>query len=118
MARVKPQQGIQLGGLIVKTGLDHLDQKVLLGALLEIKSLISKDKINSWQSAALGEFNKNSKLKVHFKQKPDLEILNTLKNLGFCWDKENASWIGFSEIKFISSLVEPFFGKVERVFGD
>ena len=100
---------IELGGLIVKAGLDDFSANTLLGALLSLKDQANNENIcESWTQTGGEAFQKDTfdkiPLTLHFKEKPTPETRDTLKNAGLKWNPLRNEWEGFVRADQVQNL--------------
>lgn len=98
-----------LGKLIFEAGIANLDEKALVGALLEISEK-SKDESNikNWQKYYEESKTAKNKYKnafaISFKSPPDTETKEKLKEIDFKWNKFRMEFYGFAEEENLKKL--------------
>ncbi len=120
---------IELGGLIVKAELEELNNNALLGALLSLKSSISKNEtlIKEWTEQGAQAFealdqNKSTgsdktPVVITFKSEPQRELKSQLRDLNFKWNPFRKEWYGYGNIHELKSRIKPAHGTVESCDG-
>lgn len=102
----------ELGGLVEKAKLDHLNSNQLYGALLQIKKQAENPStLKEWEHIGGAAFNKESKEKgdaiiVTFTDKPSLEIRKQLREFGLKWNSFREEWQGICHINIIEDFVK------------
>tara|TARA_R110002096_G_scaffold425908_1_gene635007 strand:+ start:4054 stop:4494 length:441 start_codon:yes stop_codon:yes gene_type:complete len=88
----------KLGGMIVKAGLDVLEDDEIIGLLFEQKdALIKNDDVKrEWRELGLEASRKSEKVGVivKFTDKPDEEITKKLKAEQLRWNRISKQWEG------------------------
>lgn len=102
---------IELGGLISKAELEHLNEATLLGALLEIKEKLSNESINSWtlkgEKALQNDREINFQpLIISFETEPTLDIKNMLRENRFRWNAFRKEWYGHGKKDQMDQLLK------------
>jgi len=106
--KARTHQLIENGGLITKTGLDHLPTNALYGALLSLKEQINDNDqiIAAWIVKGDKAFNAEKKtftpVICKFASEPIKEIRDSIRSLGLRWNKFRQEWYG--NIQNISAL--------------
>jgi hypothetical protein len=120
---------IELGGLIVKAELEELNNNTLLGALLSLKSSISKNEtlINEWTEQGAKTFealDQNQTIGadktpavITFKSEPQRELKSQLRDLNFKWNPFRKEWYGYGNLHELKSLIKPANGTIESCDG-
>jgi len=110
---------IELGGLLVKANLDHIDAKTLYGALLTLQSQAENSTIlTQWSKQgqiAFAEKNKADNtipLVVQFQNKPSPEARTALRALGLRWNSIRQEWQGITQPEPVQNAAKEFGGKV------
>lgn len=108
-----------LGRLIVKAQISHMDSEALIGALLEISEMAKDDKnISSWKEKAQ-KHKANDKtgkaITISFKKQPEAEIREKLKELNFKWHAFRKEYYGFCEKDAVSDLLKNHECKIETI---
>lgn len=99
--KIRTRRLIELGGIVVKAKMDHLDADLLLGALIYAKEQLSDIPNLDQAYAKLGAiaFKKakglRDKVVVRFKDKPDTSIRQKIRSLGLKWDYKAQEWHGY-----------------------
>ena len=123
--KIRTRRLIELGGLVAKAELDHLNNNTLLGALLFIKSgSHQKENIDLWTEQGARSFEESkSKIKtkeekipliITFKSEPTRETKSQLRDLKFKWNPFRKEWYGYGAESDILDLVKDIGGSVER----
>ena len=88
----------KLGGMIVKAGLDTLNDEEIIGLLFEQKDALAKNKNvrQEWYERGIKALKKAEKVGmiVKFLDKPDAEITKKLKAEKFRWNRISKQWEG------------------------
>jgi len=109
----------ELGGLVEKAKLDHLNSNQLYGALLQIKRQADNPSmLKEWEHIGGAAFNKDSKEKgeaiiVTFADKPSLETRKQLREFGLKWNSFREEWQGICHVENIESLVKEHNGTID-----
>ena len=110
---------IELGGLLVKANLDHIDAKTLYGALLTLQPQAENSTIlTQWSKQGEIAFIEKNKadnavpLVVQFQNKPSPEARTALRALGLRWNSIRQEWQGITQPEPVQNTVEKFGGKV------
>ncbi len=116
---------IELGGLIVKAELEELNNNTLLGALLSLKSSISKNEtlINEWTEQGAKTFEAldqnqtigadKTPVIITFKAEPSRELKSQLRDLNFKWNPFRKEWYGYGDSYALKFLLKPSGGRIE-----
>lgn len=102
---------IEIGKLIVKSGLDELENDVLLGLLLEIKErAVDAKTMQSWAHRGAAAFAKENRGKtpviVKFSTKPDQEIRYKIQDLGLKWNAIRGEWQGYVDLSALKEFLQ------------
>jgi hypothetical protein len=98
--RMRTRHLIEVGGLIVKAGLDHLPTNTLYGALLSLSSSLERDASikDEWTKLGKMEFDREQKNKhpviLKFNKQPDSELRQIIRNHGLKWNRVRQEWYG------------------------
>ena len=98
--KVRTRRLIELGGLIAKAQLDHLETKTLYGALLDICQHLNINPATQERWAHQGgaafahEAPKTTAVMVRFEEKPTPETRTRLRALGLKWNALRQEWQG------------------------
>lgn len=116
--RVK--QFAEIGKLAFDADIDRLDRKLLLGAFLEISSLLTNtERTNQWYVLANNfeseKENLGQALIIAFDDLPSEAVRSKLKDLKFKWNKFRGEYYGYGDKKIVSSLLESCKCKIEIV---
>ncbi len=117
--RERTRKLIELGGLLVKAKLDHLDVKTLYGALLTLQpQAANSTTLTQWSKqgqTAFADKNKGDNtmpLVVQFPDKPSPEARTALRALGLRWNSIRQEWQGITQPEPVQNTVKQFGGKV------
>ena len=108
--KMRTRHLIEIGGLIVKAGIDHLPINVLYGALLSLSETLNTNETikSSWATKGTSAFNKEKKEKtaliLKFTEQPSTEIRDSIRNYGLRWNKFRSEWYG--QVNDVSALKE------------
>ena len=121
--KIRTRRLIELGGLVVKAALDHLNNNTLLGALLFLKrESHQKENIDLWTEHGAQSFeeskhktNKEEKIPliITFKSEPTRETKSQLRDLKFKWNPFRKEWYGYGIESEILDAVKDIGGSVE-----
>jgi hypothetical protein len=110
---------IELGGLISKAKLDHLDTKTLYGALLSLQPQVENTStVAQWSKQGQVAFmDKNAEnnavpIIVQFQEKPSEEARTVLRSLGLRWNSIRQEWQGITQPEPVQKAAKQFGGKV------
>lgn len=108
-----------LGRLLIKTQISHLDSEALIGALLAISEMAKDEKnISLWKEKAQ-KHKANDKtgnaITISFKNPPDFEVREKLKELNFKWNSFRGEYYGFSKKDEVSDLLKNHECKIEMI---
>ena len=122
--RQRTRNLIELGGLIAKAGLDELESKTLLGALLSLsKEKDNLEVLKTWAETGQKAFADGPKadgavpLILQFKDKPSQEARSAVRALGLRWNAIRQEWQGRGSVDVAQALAETYGGTV-TVMGD
>ena len=109
-----------IGKLAYQANIDQIDEKVLLGAFLEISKNINEEKISSWKIAAEKFSNTQSKednqtFSISFVEDPSLEIKKKLKEMKFQWNRFRKEFYGKCRKPDIENLLKDCKFKIEEI---
>ena len=99
--KMRTRHLIEVGGLVVKAGLDHLPTNTLYGALLSLKNNLEHNNSiqEEWTNSGKAAFDKEEKNKtaviLKLPQKPSLEIRNHIRSHGLKWNHLREEWYGY-----------------------
>lgn len=117
--RERTRKLIELGGLLVKAKLDHLDAKTLYGALLTLQPQAENPTLlTQWSKQGQTAFADKNKadntmpLIVQFPDKPSPEARTALRALGLRWNSIRQEWQGITQREPVQNAVKQFGGKV------
>ena len=108
--KMRTRHLIEIGGLVVKAGLDHLPANTLYGALISLNDeLKSNDNIRSaWNSKGNAAFNKEKQDKtpviLKFETEPNSDIRDFIRSCGLHYNRFRHEWYTFID-KIIYSVV-------------
>ena len=110
---------IELGGLLAKAKLDHLDSRTLYGALLTIQPQAGNaTTLTQWSKQGQTAFADKNKadnaipLVVQFQDKPSPEARTAMRALGLRWNSIRQEWQGITQIEAVQNTAKQFGGKV------
>ncbi len=113
---------IEVGGLVVKAGLDHLPTNTLYGALLSLATTLETDKSarDEWTRIGKAKFEQEERLKhkviLTFEQQPSSEIRQIIRNHGLKWNRVRSEWYGeVSDIDALKGELDTTEYKVEQI---
>ncbi len=119
--KIRDSHLIQLGKLIQKAGIEHLEMTTLFGALSFIKDAISDPK-NKQDWTEKGEFllkeaspKKGGYLVVTLPADSPTDAKKLLKELRFRWNQFRKEWYGYGDAGELEKTLSSFQGKVEVV---
>lgn len=119
MRRERTKKLIEMGGLILKAGIDTLDTHALYGALLSIKEKMNKpETLQQWSQKGANAFNKGGNtgegvpLVVQFKEKPTDEARAAIRALGLRWNAIRQEWQGIANLEDVKSVAKQYNGTV------
>jgi len=117
--RERTKKLIEMGGLILKAGIDTLDTNALYGALLTIKEKMNKgDLLQQWSQKGASAFNRGGNagvgvpLVVQFKEKPSEEARSAIRSLGLKWNVIRQEWQGIANLEDVKSVAVQYNGSV------
>lgn len=99
--KMRTRHLIEVGGLVVKAGLNHLPINTLYGALLSLKHSLDKDHNLKEQWTKLGKtaFDKEEKSRTAIilktTEKPDPETRTRIRSHGLKWNQLRGEWYGY-----------------------
>lgn len=103
---------IEIGKLAYKAKIGSLDEKLLLGAFLEISQKMKTDSHQkSWEKLA-EDFQKNltsdsnTPLTISFEKHPEKEIQEQLKGLKFRWNSFRGEYYGYGDHDELRKLLK------------
>lgn len=110
--KIRTRHLIEMGGLIVKAQLDHLDSNVLLGALIYAKEELDMKPQLREAYAKLGNlaFNRDkrgaTKVILRFEEQPEGEVRKKIRELGMKWHFQAKEWHGHvKDVKDLRDIV-------------
>lgn len=111
--KMRTRHLIEMGGLIVKAGLDQLPINTLYGALISLNDeLKSNDNIRSaWNSKGNAAFNKEKQDKtpviLKFETEPNSDIRDFIRSCGLHYNRFRQEWYGFvNNLKNLKSKLQ------------
>ncbi len=118
--KMSERQLINIGKLASKAQINHLDDQALLGAFLEIAShLTNNSKLQSWEEQAKKHLNSKSEigdpLAIKFKEQPNKDIVNLLKNAKFKWNRFRREYYGRGNRSEMAKILKNVDCKIEVV---
>ncbi len=99
--KMRTRHLIQVGGLVVKAELDALPTNSLFGALVTLKSELTKcpDIQNHWTKIGRDIFDQEEKTRtaviIKFASKPEESIRTHIRQHGLKWNSLRKEWYGF-----------------------
>lgn len=108
----------EMGGLVAKAKLDHLDADQLYGALISIAEQKERGKVLSeWADKGGKAFVEEKKsqgelIRVTFAEKPSMEVRQQLRALGLKWNSMKEEWQGVGDVEKVRDVVEESGGNV------
>lgn len=106
-----------LGKLLVKAKISHLDPDVLLGALFEVSEKAKDEKkIEHWKNISQmhqEQKNKGNAIIISFNVPPEVKIREKLKELNFKWNSFRGEYYGFGDKNAVSELLKNHECKIE-----
>jgi len=111
--RQRTRNLIELGGLIAKAGLDEVENKTLLGALLSLTQEKDNPKVlKEWHERGQKAFADGPKaegavpLILQFKDKPSEEARTAVRALGLRWNAIRQEWQGRGSVEAAEALAQ------------
>lgn len=111
--KMRTRHLIEIGGLVVKAGLDQLPMNTLYGALISLNDeLKSNDSIRSaWNSKGQTAFNKEKQDKtpviLKFETEPNSDIRDFIRTCGLHYNRFRQEWYGFvNNLKNLKSKLQ------------
>jgi len=107
--------------LVVKSGIEELNNNALLGALLELKEMAKEDAtVKMWKNNGDAVFEQDKKengeaLIVSFDLEPTREAKAKLRDLGLRWNRFRREWQGYGSKELIEKELKEFSPTVEAV---
>lgn len=99
--KMRTRHLIEVGGLVVKAGLDHLATNILYGALLSLKNSLNDDEHikKQWQEIGKNAFDQEEQIKtpviLKLPEKPSTEIRQNIRANGLKWNALRQEWYGY-----------------------
>jgi hypothetical protein len=99
--KMRTRHLIEIGGLVVKAGLDHFPTNTLYGALLSLKNNLAENPSLQQQWTGLGRdvLDKEEQTKqpviLTLTEKPSPEIRAIIRSHGLKWNILRAEWYGY-----------------------
>jgi len=111
---------IEVGGLLVKAGIDKLPPAALYDRFLRIAAEAEDPKsVTAWERAGSKHFQKEADTRVvaiaRFGSKIDTELAATLRDLGFRYNRFLKQWEGKVDFANAKSVVEGMGGAIKKV---
>ncbi len=111
--KMRTRHLIEIGGLVVKAGLESLPTNTLYGALISLNDeLRSNDNIRSaWNSKGNAAFNKEKQDKtpviLKFETEPNSDIRDFIRSCGLHYNRFRHEWYGFvNNLKNLKSKLQ------------
>lgn len=117
--KIQVRKRIQIGSLLEKVGVDHLDKSTLIGALMEIKALSkNKKKVSEWRDQGDKYLNTDTNENLHsllisFEGETDKEAVDILRQNKFKWNRFRKEWYGYGIKSEIESNLKKFNPSIE-----
>ncbi len=108
----------EMGGLVMKAKLDHLDADQLYGALLSIAEYNERaDVLSEWANKGGNAFVEEKRtqgvlIRATFVEKPSMEVRQQLRALGLKWNSMMEEWQGVGDADKVREAVEGNKGNV------
>lgn len=99
--KMRTRHLIEMGGLIVKSELDHLPTNTLYGSLLSLKESLTKqsDIRDQWTKTGKTAFDQEQQQKtaviLKLEEKTSLEIRSHIRNHSLKWNHLRNEWYGY-----------------------
>lgn len=112
---------IEVGGLLVKAGIDQLPPAALYDRFLRIAAEAKDDPkaVAAWERAGSKHFQKEADTRVvaiaRFGTKIDPELAATLRDIGFRWNRFLKQWEGKVAFDEAKAVVENSGGRIQQV---
>lgn len=118
--KTRTRRLIELGGLVSKAGLEDLESNALLGGLLNLKQLLSDQKMKEefahQGGQAFAKENQNkSPVIVKFDEKPDEETRSKMRELGLKWNAIRGEWQGYAEWQKLDEFLAGYSAEITHV---
>jgi len=119
--KLRTRRLIELGGLVVKSNIEGLNNNALLGALLEIKDQMNeREAIERWKDKGDAAFEADrvengEALTVSFELEPPREAKSILRDLGLKWNRFRKEWQGYAQKERVEKELKEFSPTVESV---
>jgi hypothetical protein len=111
--KMRTRHLIEIGGLVVKAGLDNLPTNTLYGALISLNDdLKNNDSIRSaWNSKGQTAFNKEKQDKtpviLKFEDEPNTDTRDFIRSCGLHYNRFRQEWYGFvNNLKNLKSKLQ------------
>ncbi len=111
--KMRTRHLIEIGGLVVKAGLDYLPTNTLYGALISLSDdLKSNDTIRSaWNAKGNAAFNKEKQDKtpviLKFETEPSTDTRDFVRSCGLHYNRFRQEWYGFvNNLKNLKSKLQ------------
>jgi hypothetical protein len=112
--KMRTRHLIEVGGLVVKAGLDHLAVNCLYGALLTLKTQYADNEAikDQWTKIGRIAFDAEQKDRIgvilKFKQETEAGVREAIRAAGLKWNRLRQEWYGF--VSDIEGLKEGLVG--------
>lgn len=120
--KMRTRHLIELGGLLVKAGLDHLGTNTLYGALTSLKQAVidNADLQKQWTESgkALLDFEAKSKTAIilKFPEMPTAETRTHIRDHGLKWNALRGEWYGYcTDLSSLKNYLQGFEFKLEKI---
>lgn len=119
--KAKDRIKYNLGGLVIKAGIDNLNNNELLGAFLDIKERMQEESnVKKWRDKGAIAFEKDKAengeyLIISFESEPPKEAKDIIKNHKIKWNHYRKEWQGRAKKDLLESELKGFGATIETV---
>jgi hypothetical protein len=119
--KVKDRIKYNLGGLVIKAGIERLNNNELLGAFLEIKERIKDgSSLKKWRDKGATAFEKDKAengeyLIISFESEPPKEAKDIIKKYKIKWNQYRKEWQGRAKKDLLENELKEFGATIESV---
>lgn len=119
--KAKDRIKYNLGGLVIKAGIENLNNNELLGAFLEIKERIKEgSNVKKWRDKGATAFEKDKAqngedLIISFESEPPKEAKDIIKKHKIKWNRYRKEWQGCAKKDLLESELKEFGATIESV---
>ncbi|MGV2433295.1 MAG UNVERIFIED_CONTAM: conjugal transfer protein TraD [Rickettsiaceae bacterium] len=98
--KMRTRHLIEVGGLVVKVGLDHLPTNTLYGALLTLSEKLNQNSSiqDTWTNLGAAAFKSEQKtttpIILKLKSTPEKNIRDLIRNHNLSWNRLRKEWYG------------------------